>query len=317
MDNQKIRVAGYICALLIFVAGCQSDITLSSAVRTGDTVTVSLGDADPTGLDSNLMLTTNIVRKGDITATITDHSLATFPISVRHVFRVLPDPTANDGIVRNRSQWMAAIDLIDPNSEEAPVLALGDATITLQSGKFKQPHVITTEILAGDGTPHPFTGQNEPSSLPPQFQNLDKLDAVTPALQALVSINGTLPSGVKLAGAEYRFSIPNVDVPNLADPVNGDEAALPAKLPTTKQVNFEYNKTEQASPVGTDILIVLTSSKGLEQSDLTAFNFVMTTEQDVINSNLQYWNQHFVDAEFYDTSGQPIPELSALVGSTE
>lgn len=316
MQIQEPRFLVCLCAFLIFLSGCQSDVTLSGAVRSGDTVTVSLGDADPTGRDSNLTPGANIIRSTDIAAAITDQSAATFDISVKQVFRVLPDPTANQGIVRNRSQWMAAIDLIDTNSGQAPSLAIGDAVITLQSAKFKQPQVIHTEILAGDGTAHGFVGQNEESY---GFGGLgiNKLDYVTPALQALVSVSGTLPAGVKLAGAEYRFAIPNAGVSNLASPSGRSEAALPAKLPTAAQVSFEYQKTERTSPEGTDVLIVLTSPNGLEQSELAAFNFVMTTEQDAINNNLLYWNQNFLGAEFYDTEGQAIDALTGLVGSTQ
>lgn len=318
MYIQGFRLLACVFAALLFLAGCQSDFTLSSAVRTGDTVTVSLGDADPTGSDSNLTLGTNIVRDTDISATITDQSTATFDISVKQVFRVLPDPTANQGVVRNRSQWMAVIDLIDPNSSsgQAPSLAVGDAVITLLSAKFKQPHVINTKILPGDGTPHGFVGQNE-ANYGAGGLGLNKLGFITPALQALVSVDGTLPAGIKLAGAEYRFAIPNVDVSDINSLTGMSEAALPAKLPTAKQISFEYQKTEQISQVGTDILIVITTPEGLEQSELSAFNFVMTTEQAAINNNLQYWNQHFVSAEFYDTQGQAIGDLSALVGSTE
>lgn len=316
MQIHEPRFLGCMCAFLIFLSGCQSDVTLSSAVRSGDTVTVSLGDADPTGRDSNLTPGTNIVRPADLAATITDQSSETFDISVKQVFRVLPDPTAKEGVVRNRSQWMAIIDLITPNSGQTPGLALGDAVITLQSAKFKQPHVINTEILADDGTPHGFVGQNE-ESYGIGVLGINKLDYLTPALQALVSVSGTLPAGIKLAGAEYRFAIPNAGVSNALSPSGRSEAALPAKLPTAKQVSFEYQKTERTSPEGTDVLIVLTSANGLEQSELAAFNFVMTTEQDAINDNLEYWNQNYVSAEFYDTEGQAIDALTAHVGSTQ
>lgn len=316
MKTQEARLLFCLCAFLIFLSGCQSDVTLSRAVRSGDTVTVSLGDAEPTGSDSNLTPGTNIVRDTDIAASITDQGMATFDISVKQVFRVLPDPTANQGVVRNRSQWMATIDLISPNSGQAPSLALGDAVITLQSAKFKQPHLINTEILAGVGTPHRFVSQNE-ESYGAGVLDINKLDYITPALQALVSVSGTLPAGVTLAGAEYRFAIPNVSVSNPLSPTGRNEAALPTKLPTAKQVSFEYQKTQRTSPEGTDVLIVLTSPNGLEQLELSAFNFVMTTEQGAINHNLQYWNQNFVGAEFYDTEGQAIDELAGLVGSTQ
>ena len=153
------------CLLLgsLFLAGCQSDITLSRAVRTGDTLAVSLGDADPTGADSNL--TSTMLREDDVTAVLTDTNAVAHPVTVRHVFRVYGDPTATSLAARGRAQWMAVIDLVDAGGS-APNLALGDATITLSSPtKFKADHIVNTHILSGVGSPTPSSRRtNRPPS---------------------------------------------------------------------------------------------------------------------------------------------------------
>ena len=49
MNSNGLRRIGGLLLSLIILAGCQSDLTLSRAVRTGDTLIVSLGDANPAG----------------------------------------------------------------------------------------------------------------------------------------------------------------------------------------------------------------------------------------------------------------------------
>lgn len=308
MQNHGIRVISCLMVSLLILSGCQSDITLSSAVRKGDTVVVSLGDANPNGPDANVNST--LLRETDISAKILDSGWILNPVKVRHVFRVYGDPTAVNGKARGQAQWMAVIDLVNPVNNTKPNLALGNAALILESGKFKEQQVVKTEILTGSGTPHPFISQNEPS----QF-NIDKLTFVKPAKQALVRVSGTLPQGVRLAGAEYQFDIPAVHTLNiLAERV---EAVAPAKLPATQQVYFEFNRKERQAPVGTDVLVALTSTEGVDQANLSAFDFVMTSDQLAISNNPSYWKSKLMRATFYSTDGQEIAGLIGNVGTSE
>lgn len=308
MHNHGIRFVSTVMASLLILGGCQSDITLSRAVRKGDTVVVSLGDTDPNGAYSNVK--TTLLRETDISAKILDSGWILSPVKVRHVFRVYGDPTAVSAKARGQAQWMAVIDLVHPVDNTRPNLALGNAALVLESSKFKSQQVIKTEILDGSGTPHPFISQNEPGDF-----GIDKLTFVKPAKQALVRVSGTLPQGVKLAGAEYQFDIPAVHSLNiLAERL---EAVSPAKLPANQQVYFEFRRKERQVPVGTDVLVALTSTDGVDQANLSAFDFVLSSDQESISNNPGYWQDKLINATFYGTDGEEIPGLIASVGASE
>ena len=305
MNNHGIRLVGLLSFCVVLISGCQSDISLSRALRTGDTLVVSLGDADPDGKNTNV--TSTLIRDTDVTAELVDNSYRTHSVKVRHVFRVYGDPTAVNSKARDQAQWMAVIDLVDPISGVAPSLALGNGIIRLHSGKFVALQTVKTTIITGRGTPHPFISKNEPTYL-----GLDKLAFLKPAKQALVSVSGTLPQDVKLAGAEYRFDVPAVHSTDfIGDRV---EAVAPAKLPANQQIYFEFMRTEREAPIGTDVRVVVTSTKGVDQANLSAFNFVMTSDLETISSNPNYWKNKLVGATFYDTDGQEIAGLTGLIG---
>lgn len=305
MNTHGMRIIGGLFFCVLVLSGCQSDVTLSRAVRTGDTLVVSLGDADPQGKYANINST--LLREGDVLAKVVDNSFITHPVTVRHLFRVFGDPTAVNAKARGQAQWMAVVDLVNPLSGNAPPMALGNGVLQLSSDKFNAMHTVKTTIIAGTGTPHPFISKNEPS-----YIGLDKIDFVRPAKQALVSVNGTLPPEVKLAGAEYRFEIPAVHTTNFF----GDrvEAAAPAKLTAGTQMYFEFSRTERQAPVGTDVLVVMTSTEGVDQANLAAFNFVMTSDLEEIANTPGYWKNKLVGATFYDTDGREIAGLTGLVG---
>jgi hypothetical protein len=308
MKNHRIRFISGLLLCVLALAGCQSDVTLSKVVRKGDTVVVSLGDADPNGQHSNLKST--LVRKNDIIAAILDSNWVAHPVKVRHVFRVYGDPTAVNQNARGQAQWMAVVDLVNPTGPGKPNLAIGNAALILDSEKFDEPQVVKTEIIAGVGTPHEFISQNEPADF-----GLDKLEFIKPAKQALVRVGGTLPQGVKLAGAAYRFDIPDVHAFDAL--LNRIEAAAAAKLPSDQQIYFEFKRTERQAPQGTDVLVVLTSTEGLDQANLSAFNFVMISDLDDIANNDTYWQDHVSGATFYDTDGQEIANLMHQIGENE
>lgn len=308
MKIHGIKFISGLLLLVIFLGGCQSDMTLSRAVRTGDTLVVSLGDADPDGKDSNVKST--LIRTADVTAEMIDNGYFTHPVKVRHVFRVYGDPTAVSQKARGQAQWMAVVDLVNPVSENAPILALGNGIIRLNSDKFHESQTVKTTILATTGTRHPFISKNEPADL-----GLDKLEFVKPAKQALVRVSGTLAQGVKLAGAEYRFDIP--DVHDFDILLNRLEAAAPAKLPANQQISFEFKRAERDTPPGTDVLVALTSIEGVDQANLSAFNFVMISDLQTIANNATYWQEHISGATFYDTDGQEIVNLVHQIGENE
>jgi hypothetical protein len=92
------------------------------------------------------------------------------------------------------------------------------------------------------------------------------------------------------------------------------EAVAPAKLPSSQQISFEFKRTERQAPVGTDVLVALTSTEGVDQAGMAAFNFVMTSDMEDISDNADYWESKLVGAKFYDTQGQEIAGLTGHVG---
>jgi hypothetical protein len=305
MKNHGMGFLGGLLFCVLVLGGCQSDISLSRAVRTGDTLVVSLGDANPYGEDANI--NTILLREVDVVAKMIDNNYSTHPVRVRHIFRVYGDPTAVYGRVRGQAQWMAVIDLVNPLSGHAPSLALGNGVIRLESDKFSESQTVSTTIIAGTGAPHPFISKNEPVNI-----GLDKLEYVKPATQALVSVSGTLPQDVKLAGAEYRFDLPAVHSTDLLG--YRVEAVAPAKLTTSQQIYFEFKRTERQAPAGTEVLVVLTSTEGVDQASLSAFNFVMISDMEAISNNPSYWENKLTRANFYDTNGQEIAGLMGHIG---
>tara|TARA_R110002049_G_scaffold124997_11_gene280553 strand:+ start:1434 stop:2474 length:1041 start_codon:yes stop_codon:yes gene_type:complete len=308
MTQYRIRFAFALVLCALTLAGCQSDVTLSKAVRKGDTLLVSLGNADPNGEYSNINNT--LIRESDVSASIFDSGWVTHPVKVRQVFRVFGDPTAVNARARGKAQWMAVIDLVNPTGSGKPNLALGAAALILRSPAFKEQQVVQTEIISGVGTPQDFVTQNDPGDL-----GIDKLQFVKPAKQALVSVSGTLPQDTRLAGAEYRFNIPDIHAVDWLS--NRLEAASPAKLSSEQQVHFEFSREEREAPIGTDVMVVLTSPEGVNQDELAAFNFVMLSDLDNIANNPSYWQEHFSGAVFYDTDGREIATLGQTIGENE
>ena len=70
---------------IAFFSGCTSMQSMSSYARTGDTVTIALAGTE----DTNALV--DILKKEDINITITDSASNTYPVKLRHLFRLYPD----------------------------------------------------------------------------------------------------------------------------------------------------------------------------------------------------------------------------------
>jgi hypothetical protein len=64
-------------------------------------------------------------------------------------------------------------------------------------------------------------------------------------------------------------------------------------------------------------LVVLTATEGVDQENLSTFNFVMISDLNTIANNATYWQDHFSEATFYDTDGQEIANLMHQIGKNE
>lgn len=210
--------------------------------------------------------------------------------------------------------WMAVIDLADSEGT-AVSLDPGLSTLTFTSSYFNKDHVVGIEILPGQGSPHQFESKGQLALFP------DKFLFVEPAPQALVKVRGSLPDGSELGAAKYVFDIPNVD--DESNPYQKKVAVAPARFASVEQVNFRVVQEASNSygVPGTLVTIYLTAAEGLEVTQLSRFDFVVTSQLDAVNGDPQYWANYFVDTstEYYDTDGVPISSeyLSYNVGVIE
>jgi hypothetical protein len=206
--------------LLVYLSGCASMQPLSNYARTGDTVAISLG-----GTDSNALVP--ILKKENITITISDASNNTYPVKLRNVFRIYGDPTnpyslrsayssrqdiREAPVYPHQGQWMAIIDLVDPVSGQAPPLAVGSAYLAVSSpdirnwvdypgynlawtnGNLSQ---IPLQILSGTGSANPM---NYMANI--NFHPLDSLDANP---QVEVSVSGTPSKNIGGGAFTFRY----------------------------------------------------------------------------------------------------------------
>lgn len=291
-----------IIGFLLFLWGCQSDVSLSSAVRVGDTITVSLGNADPNdvGNITPANITKALIKPADIT-TATIHSDSNTAnkhnVTVRYLFRAFADPTGSAPAFRGQAMWIAVVDLA--NSGGPVPLLPGPATLTFNSQHFKSAHTIKVDILAGQGSSAPFLSKQWTTVL-------NKFQFIEPGKQAKVQVTGTLPAGRELGAAKYVFDIPNKD--DTSNPNQTLTAAAPARFPTKEQINFRVVKgpSIEHGASGTLVTIYLTAADGLDEAQLSRFDFVMTSELPAVNGNVNYWATHYEDSEYYDTTGELI-----------
>ena len=99
---RRLRLFGLIGFTLLAVFGCASQQPLSHYARSGDTVAVSLG-----GTDSNALA--SVLKKENITVTLTDAANSVHPLKVRNVFRVYSDRTSRYDYRSPTSNFSAGI----------------------------------------------------------------------------------------------------------------------------------------------------------------------------------------------------------------
>jgi len=204
----------------VLISSCSSMQSMSSYARTGDTVTIALGGTE----DSNAFV--EILKKEDIVITITDSSQTTYPVKLRHLFRVYPDHSSSY-IFNTKSvaggnaldayaapllgQWMATVDLVDPVTLALPPLFEGEAIISVSSptqlDSFKDYPgwgwgwtngslaSIAIEILPGTGTPNTLNYLGPMSHDP--IADLEPLPQIIIAPSAAPSVN--------IAGGSFKF----------------------------------------------------------------------------------------------------------------
>lgn len=171
------------------LSGCVGQEAFTKMARSGDTVALALGGSPAHELDPN-------VRKADMSASITDSSGVSYPVKLRHLFKLHPDPTSKfnysatyeyDSAIfssryyrqPNQGEWIAVIDLVDPQSNTLLPLVAGMATLqvttpdlvnSLPFGIYSSDGNLASieiEILDGTGSIHDFNDFGSPGMLEP------------------------------------------------------------------------------------------------------------------------------------------------------
>lgn len=332
--------ANKVLMLLVLVAfslgGCASMQPMSQYARTGDTVMVSLG-----GTATNSKVP--VLKKKNMTATITDAAGNTFPVTVRRLFRVYGDPTGayagrspygggypyETYVQPNQGLWMAVIDLVDPSTGEPPALAVGGATLNISSPNLVQWYDTTgygwtwpngnlsdipITILAGTGSLNPLNYESPISYAP--------LSALEPDPQIEVQPSGT-PS-TTIGGAFFVFKYV------MSDFNTSTSASLDPHIravTTADDQNVQLSSMIVPQGDGTALLkVMITNPHGFATSNdksqlsvgeslLRSLNVEIAWDKSLTNITDSNWQNsiQLQSAEFVDINGNAMPGLTATV----
>ena len=218
--------------------------------RTGDTVALALGGSPGHELNTN-------VRKEAMSISITDGSGVTYPVRLRHLFKLHADPTSklnyrtmydyDSGVFftrfyrqPNQGEWIAVIDLVDPDTMFPPPLVPGTATIHVATPDLRDSipvfgvptaegnlQAIPIEILEGTGSLHTFNDNGDPSVL----ESLPQVEIAFDASQV------TLPIPDPNTVGDSSFSAATI-VGGISLTIDYDESFFKAQFPPMVRGNI-------------------------------------------------------------------------------
>lgn len=337
INRQNTRYWSLLAGTLLIVA-CASQQPLSNYARTGDTVMVSLG-----GTDTNALAP--VLRKENITASITDSTNNVYPVKVRNVFRVYSDPTSkygysspknvnsNEGeweewVPSNMGLWMAIIDLLDPNTGQLPSLAIGRGKLSISSPELT-PWVdypgwgwtwpngnldaIPIEIVPGTGSPNPLNYMQPVTHYP--------LDSLEPNPQ--IEVRAAVPAefNTVIGGGTFVFRYVTANF--------GAEVGRRPRVTTTAddpRVQLISRYVDQSD--GTSLLTILIGNPrgfnphNAKNSSLVngrsllrslRFNIMWRDPQTVIDDENWQNSIQLVSGKFVDLDGNPLPSVMPMV----
>lgn len=259
--NSLIRVFMFVVVACGILGGCASMQPLSSYARSGDTVMIALG-----GTESNALVP--VLRKENLSVSITDSLGNTYPVKVRYLYKVYSDQASaysyrasqadNSGnwegfVDPYQGQWLAILDLVDPVSGAPLILAEGSATLSVSSPEIDNAYYYTAfgsqfpwsngdlssipiEILPGAGQSNPLNYQTPIT--------YDPMKILEPIPEVRVSLQGTPPSA--LGGGEFVFTY-----------ADGDFTRAPRVIPSTPDPHVQIAFSRNDLGNGTVVLRVL------------------------------------------------------------
>ena len=316
----------------VLFTGCSSMQSMSSYARTGDTVTIALGGTE----ESNALV--EILKKEDINVTITDANLNTYPIKLRHLFRVYPDYSSTY-IFNTKEysagteydtyappllgQWIATVDLEDPVTSTLPPLAEGAATISVSSPLQLNQTVyyrnndwengnlasISIEILPGTGARNTLNYVS--------IMKYDPIAALEPLPQIIISPSA-LPAA-NIAGGSFKF------VYNATDFAGGLMV-----VPANQDPNVQISSYTTDLGNGTNQLeVMILNPKGFlnqnnrsggimavgEMSPLRSVRFNLVFKATAIANNDAAWQNsiQMVSGNYIDLQGDQVFDISPVM----
>lgn len=332
MKGETVTRAVLLAAIALLMSACASMQPLSNYARTGDTVMISLG-----GTDSNARVP--VLKKENLTITITDASDTSYPVKVRRLFRVYSDPTGGysyrsaslmDPSPSNldvyvdayQGQWMAVIDLVDPATDTPWPLAIGTAQLSVSSPEIQNwvdysgygytwangdLDNVPVEIIAGAGSPNPLNYMD--------VMNNYSLASLEPQPQVEVTVSGTPPADIGGGSLEIRYT--DADFKANAPPV---------VTMTTPDPNIQLASSREPQGDGTTMLrILIMNPHGFMQSDyqaglvagkslLRSLRFNLVWEPNAVVNDTNWQNSiQLVNSEFVDVDGNLLPELAPVL----
>ena len=319
--------------LVLLTVGCASQQPISNYARTGDTVMISLG-----GTDTNALAP--VVRKENVTASITDSANNAYPVKVRNVFRVFSDPTSKysysspknvnpneaeweEWVPPNMGLWMAVIDLQDPITGQFPPLAAGQGRLSVASPELTPwidypgwgwtwPNgnlsAIPLEILPGTGSPNPMNYMQPVTHSP-----LNSLEP-NPHIEVAARVPGGYATIV--GGGTFVFSYVTADF--------GAAVGRRPRVTTTsddQNVQLVSSYADQAD--GTTLLTVLIANPhgfnpdntklalARGRSLLRSLRFEIMWRDPAKAIGDQNWQSsiQLISGQYVDLDGNPLPEV--------
>ncbi len=305
---------------VLFASGCTSVQTFSSYARSGDTVMVAIGGSE-THVNSDML------KKEEVTVTLTDSAGVVHPVSIRNLFRAYPDPTSFyshtgwDVEATSQSQWTAALDLVDPATGLPLALATGDAIISISGTKLKNFHVmgfdwtngylesIAIEILPGQGSRNPIN-----------YMPLarETLSFVEPLPQVLVSPSRDVLSseGLIVSGGEFTLSYPTTLFEDAEINVN--------TITPDKKTQMAVRFMPQADDT-TQVKVIIMNPNGFQPADVDLVTFTNSPykalkfslywtglEDTVTDSNWQTYVK-LLSGKYIDMQGNEITDINPVL----
>ena len=317
-----------LAVVIVLASGCASMQPVSNYARSGDTVMLVLGGTD----EGNAQVP--VLKKQNITVTITDSLGSTYAVKLRYLFRTYSDPTSKYSyrastyvgryyetyVPPYSGEWVAVIDLSDPVTGDPVPVSAGPATISVTSPDLASfvdfPNYgwtwtngdlssIPIEILAGTGSSNPM------NYLDPV--TYDPMTALEPLPQIEVVPGGTPTAAV--GGGSFTFSYQNADF--------GDGIRV---MPTTPDpgVQIGFKQIDQGD--GTSLLnVIIMNPNGFRinndravglirgKSLFRSLGFVLTWENGTVDDSNWEASIQMINGSYVDIQGNAMPELTPAI----